>query len=84
MVRPGPPPQLSVVVPTYNDEAGLRRLLGCLLSQSLAPAAYEVVVADDGSTDRTPEVVAAADAMGRVRVRAARLGVKPTALKHGD
>lgn len=72
MVRPGPTPQLSVVVPAYNDEAGLRRVLACLLNQSLAPAAYEVVVADDGSTDRTPEVVAAAG-MGRVRVRAARL-----------
>ncbi|MDR7521388.1 MAG: glycosyltransferase family A protein [Armatimonadota bacterium] len=65
-------PHLSVVVPTYNDAALLRHALGHLVDQSLAPAAYEIVVVDDGSTDETPQVVAAASA-GRVRVRSVRL-----------
>lgn len=65
-------PQLSVVIPAYNDAAVLRSALARVLDQTLAPLAYEIVVADDGSTDETPAVVAAA-AAGRVRVRSARL-----------
>jgi glycosyltransferase involved in cell wall biosynthesis len=66
-------PQLSVVVPVYNDAAMLRHTLVRLTDQSLAPIAYEVVVVDDGSSDTTPDVIAAAG--GRVRVRAVTLDV---------
>jgi glycosyltransferase involved in cell wall biosynthesis len=71
-VRPTPSPQLSVVIPTYNDAPVLRRALAALEAQSLAPAAYEVVVVDDGSTDDTPRVITAA-AAGRARIRGVRL-----------
>lgn len=67
-----PLPHLSVVVPAYNDAATLRVTLRHLAAQTLAPVAYEVVVVDDGSTDDTPEVLAAA-AAGRARVRPVRL-----------
>jgi glycosyltransferase involved in cell wall biosynthesis len=65
-------PQLSVVVPAYNDAGVLQHTLRRLVDQTLAPVAYEVVVADDGSTDETPAVIAAA-ASGRARVTAVRL-----------
>ncbi|MDR7419925.1 MAG: glycosyltransferase family A protein [Armatimonadota bacterium] len=65
-------PLLSVVVPAYNDAAILRHTLVRLADQSLAPVAYEVVVVDDGSTDETPAVIAAA-AAGRVQVRGVSL-----------
>jgi GT2 family glycosyltransferase len=71
-VRPAPPPQLSVVLPTYNDAPILGRALAALAAQSLAPAAYDVVVVDDGSTDETPHVIAAANT-GPVRIRSVRL-----------
>ncbi len=66
------PLQLSVVVPAFNDAGILRHTLAGLTAQSLAPSAYEVVVIDDGSTDDTPAVVAAA-ARGRTNIRGVRL-----------
>ena len=63
---------MSVVVPTYNDAPMLRLCLAHLAAQTLAPAAYEVVVVDDGATDDTPRVVEEA-ASGRVRIRGVRL-----------
>jgi GT2 family glycosyltransferase len=61
-----------VVIPTFNDASNLRRALASLAPQSLEPSAYEVLVVDDGSTDQTPAIVAAAGA-GRMRVRGVRL-----------
>ncbi|MDR7545111.1 MAG: glycosyltransferase family A protein [Armatimonadota bacterium] len=65
-------PQLSVVVPVYNDAGVLGLTLSHLCRQTLPPAAYEIVVVDDGSTDETPQVIAVA-ARDRVRVRCVRL-----------
>ena len=45
--------RVSVVIPTYNRAAKLRRALRSLAAQSAAPDTYEVVVVDDGSTDTT-------------------------------
>jgi len=42
-------PRLSVVIPTRNREAALRRMLGSLQDQTLDASAYEVLVVDDGS-----------------------------------
>ncbi len=49
-------PLVSVVIPTYNADAFLGEALESLLSQGDHP--LEVIVMDDGSTDRTPELVA--------------------------
>lgn len=65
------PPHLSVVIPTYNHAPILRHTLAHLAVQTLDPDTYEIVVVDDGSTDDTPTVLAAAS--GRGRVRAIRL-----------
>lgn len=48
-------PRLSVVMPNYNDADFLRDSLGAILSQSRP--ADEVVVVDDGSTDRSLDVL---------------------------
>lgn len=67
-----PIPHLSLVIPAYNEE---RRLLPSLqrVDQYLAtrPYASELVVVDDGSTDRTAELVRAfaSSAPDRVQVR---------------
>lgn len=54
--------RLTVVVPTYNRSELLGRALRGLLDQTLPAEEYEIVVVDDGSTDATPQVVAAVGA----------------------
>jgi GT2 family glycosyltransferase len=51
-------PAVSVVIPTRQRRAALESALRSLCRQSLSPSAYEVVVAVDGSTDGTREMVA--------------------------
>ena len=63
-------PEYSIVVPVYNEEAALPELvrrLGLLLDRLDGPA--ETVLVDDGSRDRTYELMAAArDADPRVKI----------------
>ncbi|NUT06795.1 MAG: glycosyltransferase, partial [Hamadaea sp.] len=51
-------PKVSVVIPTYNRAALMRLMLAQLARQTLPPSDFEVVVADDGSSDETAQVVA--------------------------
>ena len=44
---------ISVVIPTYNRQAILRKTLLAYASQTIAPEEFEVLVVDDGSTDET-------------------------------
>lgn len=55
-----PAPEISVVITTHNEEAGIGRTLQSLAAQVGAPA-FEVVMVDDRSTDAT---VAKAKAAG--------------------
>ena len=47
--------KISVIVPVYNGEKYIQEALDSVLEQSLKP--FEVQVVDDGSTDRTAEIV---------------------------
>ncbi len=51
-------PDVTVVVPVRNAAATLPRLLDALAAQ-VGMASYDVVVADNGSTDRTVEIARA-------------------------
>lgn len=59
-VRPLPagPVKLSLVVPTFNESRNLEELLGKLTAtlDACVPGAYEVIVVDDDSPDRTWEL----------------------------
>lgn len=46
-------PKISVVIPCYNEEATIGKLLAALDAQTLPKSAFEVVIADGGSTDGT-------------------------------
>jgi glycosyltransferase involved in cell wall biosynthesis len=49
-------PTISVIIPTYNRERLLREALGSVFSQTFT--SWELIVADDGSTDNTLEYLA--------------------------
>lgn len=51
------PPHLTLVVPVYNVAPYLPRCLESIAA--LTPAADEIIVVDDGSTDQCPEILAA-------------------------
>jgi glycosyltransferase involved in cell wall biosynthesis len=53
-------PTVSVCVAAYNEERHIGRLLVSLAAQSHPP--LEVIIADDGSRDRTAEIAAASGA----------------------
>jgi glycosyltransferase involved in cell wall biosynthesis len=54
--QPDQPVRISVVIPAYNKERWLGRAIDSVLSQERP--ADEILVVDDGSTDRTEQVAA--------------------------
>lgn len=46
---------ISVIIPVYNEEAYLARCLDSVLSQTYGN--LEIITVDDGSTDRSPEIL---------------------------
>ena len=48
---------ISVVIPTYQRCASVRRALEALTRQTIAASEYEVIVAIDGSNDGTKEMI---------------------------
>ncbi len=77
---------LSVVIPALNEEDGIEAVMGRVLAMR-APLHeagiqdLELIVVDDGSTDRTPELVEAT--AGARLIRHARNGGYGAALKTG-
>jgi glycosyltransferase involved in cell wall biosynthesis len=65
------PPALSIVLPAYNEEGNIERVVrdAAAAAAELAPP-YEIVVVDDGSRDRTAAILASlsAEMDGRLRV----------------
>lgn len=67
-------PRLSVLIPARNEEQGIAACVRSALAAT--PAVHEVIVCDDDSTDRTPEILAALAATDP-RLRVIRGGALP-------
>jgi glycosyltransferase involved in cell wall biosynthesis len=50
-------PLVSVIIPTYNRDWIVKEAIESVLAQDFSD--YELIVVDDGSDDRTPEILAA-------------------------
>lgn len=79
-----PPPvvnePVTVLVPAYNEEAGIEGTIRSLLASTHHK--LQVIVIDDGSTDRTAEIAAASNDSRVLVIRQPNSG-KPTALNSG-
>ncbi|HYL46964.1 MAG TPA: glycosyltransferase family A protein [Candidatus Limnocylindrales bacterium] len=50
-------PKATILIDTYNHERLIEEAIGSVLEQDFPAAEMEVLVVDDGSSDRTPEIV---------------------------
>jgi len=50
-------PHISVLIDTYNHERYIEQAITSVLEQDFPAEQVEILVVDDGSTDRTPEIV---------------------------
>lgn len=48
--------RLSIIIPAYNEEQTIANVIEALIA--LVPDLFEIIVVDDGSTDRTAEIAA--------------------------
>jgi glycosyltransferase involved in cell wall biosynthesis len=64
-------PKVSVIVPVYNGESVIERCLNHLLHQKYPVEKLEIIVVDNGSTDKTVQII---ESMGLKSFYAARKG----------
>jgi glycosyltransferase involved in cell wall biosynthesis len=50
-------PLVTVLIDTYNHERFIEEAIASVLAQDFPASEMEILVVDDGSTDRTPEIV---------------------------
>jgi dolichol-phosphate mannosyltransferase len=78
-----PAPELSIVVPTFNEGENIPRLIDTLRA-ALPDIAWEIIVVDDNSPDGTSEIakrIAAADSRVRCMRRVGRRGLAGACLE---
>ena len=79
-MRTSKSPTIAFVIPCFNEQAGIQHTLSCLLadiaklekSKALSPKSY-IVLVDDGSTDRTWDLIERISNAHAKRVRGLKL-----------
>lgn len=49
--------KFSIIIPNYNEEKYINRCLESIFNQTMNKEEYEVIVIDDGSTDKSIEII---------------------------
>jgi len=78
----GATPLVSIVIPVYNEEKYIKKCLDSILALDYPREKLDVIVVDDGSTDRTAVVAKEYEKYG-VRVFSKRNAGKGAALNYG-
>ena len=74
-------PLVSVLIDTYNHERFIEEAIQSVLSQDFPASEREILVVDDGSTDRTPEILA--KFASQIRILRKSNGGQASAFNHG-
>jgi len=74
---------LSVIVPAYNEESTILQILELVNAQKRGDLALEILVIDDGSQDRTVELLEANPGLYSRLIKMPRNGDKGAAVKTG-
>src|SRR5277367_4103493 len=74
-------PLLSVLVDTYNHEKFIEQAIVSVLEQDFPTKDLEILVVDDGSSDRTPEILKKFEP--RIRNLRKSNGGQASAFNHG-
>ncbi len=74
---------LSIIVPAFNEEATIAEILGQVNAQRIDGVTLDVIVVDDGSTDRTPDILQANPALYTKLITMRPNGGKGAAVKAG-
>jgi glycosyltransferase involved in cell wall biosynthesis len=75
-----PKPLISVLIDTYNHERFIEEAVNSVLAQDYPAEQREILVVDDGSTDRTPELLRRFEP--RIRVLPKQNGGQASAFNH--
>jgi len=54
-------PKIAIIVPVFNQERFIGRCIRSLLAQNFPRVDYEIVIVDDGCTDKTPFAISIFD-----------------------
>jgi len=75
--------KLSIIIPVYNEESTISQVLEKLLNLSL-PVDTEIIIADDGSTDKTAEIISEFENKNVVKVHTSLINLgKGAAVRYG-
>jgi dolichol-phosphate hexosyltransferase len=76
--------ELSILMPAYNEEASIERAIRRVLDADVGTEDYELVIVDDGSSDRTSAILQSGEWPEQVRINYAdRNGGKGRAIREG-
>jgi Glycosyl transferase family 2 len=74
-------PFVSVLIDTYNHERFIEEAIQSVLAQDFPASEREILVVDDGSTDRTPEILG--KFASQIRILRKTNGGQASAFNHG-
>lgn len=76
-------PNVAVIVPCFNEESGVVRTIDSLLASDYPKQFLEIIVVNDGSTDKTWEILKKYNNFSNIKLYTKQNGGKYTALNYG-